>query len=289
MQAWDEAIRLLPEALGEAASKWDGRGAEELRLRLGQLPTLVRNRREEAFSGAPVTKMQLERIVEKASGASVHAVLEALREGYLSYHGLRIGVCGAAVRGAGGMEGFRHITSLAIRIPSEQLGLCRAWYAELYPNGFRNTLLLSPPGGGKTTALRDLIRELSERGYRVAVADERSELAACGADGLHFSLGPHCDVLAGLHKTEAASILLRAMNPEILAMDEIGTAEELDTLERLVCGGVGILATCHASGLRELAAHPLLGSVLDRELFSAALIIRQCGEGRRYAVERLRA
>ena len=286
MQAWEKALQLLPEPLQSAASREAIQSAEEIRLRLGQAPTILYAGEETVLHPAPVTSGQLERLVEKASGASLHAVIEAMREGYLSCGGLRIGLCGVAARSGEGMEGFRHITSLAIRIPRERPGLCKSWYAALYPEGFQNTLLLSPPGGGKTTALRDLIRELSERGWRVAVADERNELSASGEAGLGFRLGSHCDVLAGLPKAEASVLLLRAMNPQILAMDEVGSDEEVQLLRKLSCSGVGILASCHAAGVQELAAHPILGGLWESGVFTQALVIRREGAARRYTVER---
>lgn len=287
MEGWKEALALLPEPLGAAAARADRRAAEEIRLRLGRAPTLLEGGEERVFFPEPITRAQLERVVEKASGASLHAVLDALREGYLSCRGLRLGLGGTIARGENGVEGYRHLSSLAIRIPHELPGLCRDWFEQLYPRGFQNTLILSPPGGGKTTALRDLIRELSDRGCRLAVADERNELSASDAEGAHFDLGAHSDVLAGLPKAEAAALLLRAMNPQILAMDEIASGSECDALERLACCGVGLLASCHAASVGTLRAHPLLGALLERRVFQRALVIRRHGGRRDYAVERL--
>ena len=123
----------------------------------------------------------LESILEKATGASIHAVIHALRNGYLSYRGIRIGVCGNVIMDKGGVEAFQTLTSLAVRIPRDYPNICRPFLQECCRDAYHNTLILSPPGGGKTTALRDMIRGLSNRGYRIAVADERN-------DQLHYQL-----------------------------------------------------------------------------------------------------
>ena len=287
MQGWEEALALLPEPMRTAARQQDRPEAEEIRLRLGQAPTLLSGGKEAVFCEKRVTGEQLYRILEKASGASLHTVLGALREGYLSCRGLRLGVCGLASCGESGIEGFRHITSLAIRIPHELPGLCRPWFSALYPEGFRNTVILSPPGGGKTTALRDLIRELSDRGWRVAVADERNELSASDEGGVRFALGAHSDVMAGVPKWEAAELLLRSMNPQILAMDEIGSADDARILERLCCSGVGILASCHADSVDSLRRSPLFSVLAEKGLFACALVIRREYGRREYTVERV--
>ena len=118
------------------------------------------------------------------------------------------------------------------------------------------------------------------------MADERNELSASGEAGPQFRLGPRCDVLAGVPKAEACVLLLRAMNPQILAVDEVGSAGEVLLLRRLSCSGVGLLASCHAAGVRELAAHPILGELWESGVFTQALVIRREGAARRYAVER---
>ena len=287
MDGFKQALCLLPERLRRDASSLEGEKAEEIRLRAGRRPTVLLDGGERAFSENPVQLEELACILERASGASLHAVEQHFRDGYLSARGLRIGICGTVLYQNGRVDGVQSISSLSVRIPREQRGLCRQLTAQLYPLAFRNTLILSPPGGGKTTALRDMIRCLSERGMRVAVVDERNELSSTENGQPHFDLGPHTDVMIGLKKAEAGMLLLRSMNPEIIAMDEITREEDIDAVEQITGCGVGILATAHASDVRDLERRPLYHRLLEGRTFSYAVLVHACSGRRSYTVEKL--
>ena len=282
MDGYARACALLPPWLRADAEKLAGRNPEELRLRIGRLPRVVINGEEQAFSERPISKDDLHMLLEKLTGASLHHVSGMLREGYLSREGLRIGVCGRAFERDGKLAGFQSFSSLAIRIPRE----CREAALELEAvckaQGFRNTLIVSPPGVGKTTALRACIRLLSERGMRVSVIDERNELSAADEGIFQFDLGPCADVLVGLSKQESLPLLLRGMSPQVIAMDEIVTVEDADTLLACHGSGVGLLATVHGESVGVLHKRPSLRRLLDDQVFSHVLIITMQGGKRRY-------
>lgn len=287
MDAWIQALDLLPARMDINLVGINPLEIEELRLRIGKPPTVLIRGEERVISRKELSRENLIRVVEKATGASMHAVKDSLRSGYLSYHGLRIGICGIVTCSNGIIEGFQQIQSLDIRIPREFPGLCDSLIAQMYPLAFRNTLILSPPGGGKTTALREMIRGLSNRGQRLAVVDERNELSAFDAQGTGFDLGDHTDVLVGASKSSSAMILLRGMNPTILAMDEISSESDILTVEQIVGCGVGILATAHAWDRDDMMKRPLYRNLLDKRIFSFVLTIRQTNHGRKYYPERL--
>ena len=287
MEEYERALELLTERLRRAARDYGAEDAEELRLRAGRRPSLLRRGAELVFSSQAVEPEELARILERATGASVHAVSDSLRDGYVSWRGLRIGVCGSVATRQGSAECFRAVSSLAVRIPRECRGLCEGLADQLYAAGFQNTLILSPPGGGKTTALRDLIRCLSEKGKRIAVVDERNELSATEGALPRFDLGPCADVMVGLNKAEAAMLLLRAMNPEIIAMDEITREADMDAVEQIAGCGVGLIATAHAFTSAELRRRPLYRRLLLGGYFSRALLVRCRGGERSYRIEAL--
>ena len=281
------AEELLPAAWRQVPGPLFPEGTEEIRLRCGKAPSYLIGGKEQAFRTSPVEEEQLQRILEKATGASMHAAAASLSRGFLSYRGIRIGVCGTASLQNGAISGFRRISSLAIRIPRACRGICDEAAARLMREGVPNTLIIGRPGDGKTTALRELIRVLSDRGLRIGVVDERNELAAMDVSGPGFDLGRCSDVLTGVDKGEGMTMLLRGMNPQILAMDEITRLSDAEAVLQAQGCGVGILASAHAAGMEELRQRPVYRQLLEQKVFSACLLIRRSGGERRYTLERL--
>ena len=143
------ALGLLPDGLYKPEAVRAYIPAEEIRLRAGRCATVFSCGAEHDMGGRAVTAHDILAVLEKATGASLHAVLNELREGYISYRGIRIGVCAAAVIKNGEVSGFKNFTSLALRIPAVFRGDMDAAYSAVAASGFASTLLLSPPGGGK--------------------------------------------------------------------------------------------------------------------------------------------
>ena len=233
-----QAAALLPPHLRRPVERLDGTSqarVEELRLRAGRPLTLVCPEGERTVPGAeaPVRSMDLSLVLEIATQASAHTALERVRNGFFTVRGgHRIGICGSGVVRDGEVRNLRQLSSLAIRVAREVPGLSAAVLDRLWSGGvLQSTLLLSPPGGGKTTLLRDLIRAVSDGeggpALRVGVADERGELAAMYQGEPQFSIGRQTDVLDGCPKGPALLMLLRGMNPQVLAADEITAPEDV--------------------------------------------------------------
>lgn len=298
---FEAAAALLPPRFrGAALQLPDHRKqrAEELRLRVGQPPTALLPEGEVTlpYFGAEerVTARDLAQMVDELTGYSRYACAETLRQGYLSLPGgFRLGVCGTAVLREGRVAGVRDISSAALRIVTEHIGLADALAPRLFEVGrFQSTLLLSPPGGGKTTLLRDLIRRLScgddaHAALRVAVVDERGELAVSADGAAQMSLGTHTDVLTLCPKAQGIAMVLRAMNPQVIAVDEITAAEDIAAMAQAANCGTALLATMHAADLDELRRKPLWPALSAAGVFSRAVIIRAAGAERQYRVEEL--
>ncbi len=264
------------------------RDCEELRLRGGK-PLCLRLHsgeylpRCEDGSLLLCSPEALQKTLLLLSQSSFYALEEELRRGYLTLPGgHRVGLCGEAVLAAGRLRTMKHISSLNLRVARSVPGAADRLLPALFDaDGFCSTLLISPPGAGKTTMLRELARRLSDDcGYTVCIADERSEIAGTVAGQAQLPVGMRTDVLDACPKAEAMMLLLRAMGPELIVTDEIGRAEDSLAIREAANGGVRVLATAHAASAAELCRRPVLRELLADGLFRRVVLLsRRRGPG----------
>ncbi len=236
----------------------------EIRISLFR-PVLVTNRErvcilEDSF-GLPLVadNVRFSYTVSAITAGSAYSVEQTLRQGFVTIRGgHRVGVCGTAVADNGKIKTVKDISSLCFRVSREIVGcsedLCRELVGD---RGVLNTLIASPPGYGKTTMLRDICRILaSGKGIvpikRVGIADERGEIAAMNNGVSPFDLGYGCFVCTGHQKSCAFTSMLRAMSPDVLVSDEVGTDEDFRTIARAVNCGVSVITSIHAFDICDL-------------------------------------
>ncbi len=288
MSGLEKALWLLPGELRKALRQLPDRLTEEaceIRLRRGRAPALTLPDGEYPLPGAAaVTDDDLARVLELASGASPYAAADCLRRGFLTANGgVRVGFCGRFPAGERGLWSRDDLFSVCIRIPRDVKGIGVQFCARPFPS----TLILSPPGGGKTTLLRDMVRALSSGGMRVGLCDERGEIAALSESGAGFDIGERTDVLSDCPKASAAMILLRCMSPELIAMDEISEPEDANACRSAAYCGVSLLATAHAADASELSRREVYRMLQSEQVFTRAVVIRVTGGRRTYEEVRL--
>lgn len=255
-----------------AGIEGDFADVQEIRLRAGQ-PLMMRTEEGEFYIGKRgeksrrpemgyrVPAREIKEMMEYVGNYSLYAYEEELRQGYLTVQGgHRVGVAGKVVPDQGRIKTIKYISFLHIRVAHEKKGCADRVLPWLYDQDrgrWYHSLIVSPPGCGKTTLLRDLIRQISDgtvdgTGQAVGVVDERSELAACYMGIPQNDLGRQTDVLDGCPKAEGMMLLLRSMSPRVLAVDEVGGQADQEAVRYAMDSGCCVLATAHGSCMEEI-------------------------------------
>ena len=250
---------------------------EELRLRCGY-PVMLKTSSGEIIQSKIITREDLNSILSSLVKYSYYAYEEDLAQGFITINGgHRVGICGKAVINNDKPTLIREISSLNIRFAKDIVGCCIPMIPQLLKNNRPvNTLVISPPGCGKTTLLRDMARQLSLRNINVAICDDRSEIAGMHESKSSFNLGPRVDVLDGCDKSYGISILIRSMAPQVIITDEIGKKTDIPAIEQCLSAGVCLITSIHGSNMDDIMSSHI-ASIISRGVFKNLIFLTNEG------------
>lgn len=221
-------------------------------------------------------------ILLNVSKMSIYAIQTDLNNGFVVIRGgHRIGVCGEVVYENGRIKNIKNICSLNIRVARQIFGCADSVMPQIIVNGiFQNTLIVSPPGCGKTTLLRDIIRQISNgiktlgiNGKNVSLIDERGEIASCYEGAPTLDIGIRTDVMSNIDKSTGMSMVIRSMAPDIIATDEIGSAKDILAIKAAILSGVKVIFTMHGDSLKSVLENTNVKELIDMNVFSKIILL----------------
>lgn len=222
----------------------------------------------------PYTPERLTALLSRMLGHSLYAWEDELGQGFFTLPmGCRVGVTG---RFSGDKENRRLVRaqSMLIRMAREIKG-CAQGITDMLTkgNGIESAVILSPPGLGKTTYLRDAARIFSQNGYSVSVVDERGEIACVMEGRAMMDMGKGWDVCEGVNKADGVLSLIRSMAPDVIVLDEIGSKEDAQAVREAARMGAGVIASAHAGSMEDALKRPMLSALLNLGAFRHAFVL----------------
>ena len=251
----EEILSILPDRISKKISGYSFENLQEIRFRTSRPAVLYYSAEKVIIDNLNITSEYISEIVSNFCRNSVYAHWDDIREGFVTLPGgHRVGIGGRAVKSDNTISGMTDFSSVNIRIAREYKGSAASCMKYIInEERILNTVIISPPGVGKTTLLRDITRLLASI-FKVTVIDERFEIAAMESGRPQFDIGNEADVLSGFPKSAGIAHALRSLSPDVIICDEIGTEKDRHAIEHILKGGCKIITSMHGYSIEEAIA-----------------------------------
>lgn len=277
--------------MAKAALNYDK--LQEIRLRINAPLTIVyenqeyfmtmqSNLQQDAREAFIVNKNELRETMEYISNYSLYAFEEEIRQGFLTIQGgHRVGIAGKAIMEGERIKSIKHISFINVRLSHEVKGCATKVLPYLYDSvnqDMYHTLIISPPRCGKTTLLRDIIRQVSNGtaylpGMPIGVVDERSEIGACYMGIPQNELGMRTDILDCCPKAIGMMMMIRSMSPRVIAVDEIGSKEDMEAIQYVLNCGCKLITTVHGATLDDIRQKLILSQLFNERMIQRYVVL----------------
>ncbi len=279
----EEVLDYLAESVKNEIKKYflNKQDIEEIRLRINK-PIIIKNSNGNKILVHIVSKEELLETFQKVCEHSIYSYQKQICEGFITIKGgHRVGITGSAVEENGEIKNINYISSLNFRIAKEKKDVSNKLLKFVICNSeIKNTLIVSKPGCGKTTILRDLVRRIStgieELGFKAktcGIVDERGEIAAMYKGAPQNDIGILSDVMDNVSKSKGMRMLIRSMSPEIIVCDEIGSKEDVQAINYAVTSGVTGIFTAHGNSLEDIMINEEIKKLLDKNLIETIIFL----------------
>ncbi len=254
---------------------------QEIRIRMNQPVEIIFDSHTEWMTDLIADKQDATYLINQISQFSLYRMEEELKKGYVTIRGgHRIGLAGKVNTTNGYVKAIKDMTFFNIRIAKEKIGAASPYINALHEEGYCNTLIIGPPQTGKTTLLRDISRLIGSgwkhaSPVKVGIVDERSEISGC-LDGVpQHDVGTRTDVLDACPKAEGVMMLIRSMSPDVIVVDEIGSAEDVLAIQEALRAGVKLMCSAHGNSLDDIRKRLSFQPLFQSNMFDRFIVLKK--------------
>lgn len=283
-------LKCLPPQLVKLILEHNSKKIEEIRIRAGR-PVILKLGLVEIILKYVVSNTEIIGILQNICNNSIYSYQNQICNGFITLPGgNRVGISGNIVIKDGQVSNISYIYSLNFRVSHQIDGACNEilrFILDTQNNTVYNTLIVSPPGAGKTTIIRDIakkisngINEINFKGIDVSIIDERGEIAALNKGVAYNDVGIRTDILDNIPKSIGIRMAVRSMAPKVIIADEIGNKDDVEIINYAICSGVNCIFTAHGSQMEDLLKNQEIKRIIGLKMFKKIIFLDEKEKGK---------